>query len=208
MLSIFAFRPFSFRVPISLFSIFLDYLASYRNSNFYDAILYDLIFSEVRNFAFFLVHLHNGRAAIFDQACTMRSSTPWNFEIIFRHAVKTTIKRNVGAKCLRWITLKKLRYDTPRLPCVGDDRLVINLATTVIKNDNSVSLFAECSIVSLVYSLWFPARVKIQAYVTFRLSSSFDWWSFRVPLAQCLSTHRAVAGSFRGVLNLDQSRQL
>jgi len=41
----------------------------------------------------------------------MRSSTPWNFEIIFRHAVKTTIKRNVGKKCLRWITEEvALRY--------------------------------------------------------------------------------------------------
>lgn len=161
MLSIFALvRPFWIRYFILNF--FLDYLGSYRNSKFYDAILYDVIFSEVRNFAFFLIHLRNGWTAIFDQTCTMRSSTPWNFEIIFRHAVETTIKTNVGEKYLRWITLKKLRYDTPRLLCVGDDRLVINLPATVVKNDD-ISLFAGVSIVSLVYSSWFPARAKIQS---------------------------------------------
>lgn len=150
--------------------------------NFNEVILYNFIFSEVRNFAFFLAHLHNGWAAIFDQACTMRSGTSWNFEIIFWHAVKTTIERIVGKK-LSMNHFEEVALWYASFALRGWRSTRYQSACHRDKERQRCLGFVGFSIVSLVYSRWFPARAKIQAsYVAFRLSSSSDWWSFRVPL--------------------------
>lgn len=125
-------------------------------AQFYNVILCNLIFSKARNFAFFLAaHLHNGWVAIFVQARMMRNNAPWNFEIIFRHAVKTNSGRITGEKYLPPIASKKLRSDAPSLSCAGADQLVINLSVTVIQNDNGVLIFAKIiQLSSIVSPLW------------------------------------------------------
>lgn len=100
-----------------------------------------------------------------------------------------------------------------RLVSAGrDDRFVINLPTTVIKNDNVVSLSHVLSTAPL-HERWFPARVKIQAYVTsclrvFLFSRWFPGSSHPGSSLVSGARRHVALSSLLSVLKLDQSRRL